>query len=495
MTKRDKNNESINYNEATQKLYLEYLLTSQTDYVRCQSIIRPEYWDSKFRPACRFIMEYSDKFKSLPNTDLVYAETGVDLVKHDPIEISQYSQWLLQSVEQFCRHKANELLILEGPELLEKGLYAEIERRSKENNLISLQKDMGTDYLDDPKSRLEAMKDRKNQITTGWKDIDKQLYGGFERGQLNIWAGGPGSGKSLFLQNYALNLIHAGLDVVYITLELSEDLVALRFDAMNSGVGTRDIFKKIDDVSTKIAMLSKKNKWGKLTIKKFPEAGTNANDIRAYLKEYEILNGKKPDGLVVDYLDLLHPNSAKIDAANLFTKDKYTSEELRALSGELNLLTATASQLNRASVQEADFDHSHIAGGISKINTADNVMGIYASASMKEQGRYQIQFLKTRSSSGVGNRVELQFNKESLRITDAEGTGYYQAPSENMSSSSELQEQIAKTKLRNNPSEVEQERKVTKLIDEESVEKKNDEPAPVKSNNIKELMAKLHRKP
>ena len=39
---------------------------------------------------------------------------------------------------------------------------------------------------------------------------------------------------------------------------------------------------------------------------------------------------------------------------------------------------------------------------------------------MKESGRYQIQFMKTRSSSGVGSKVDLAFNNRSLRISDLE---------------------------------------------------------------------------
>jgi len=79
---------------------------------------------------------------------------------------------------------------------------------------------------------------------------------------------------------------------------------------------------------------------------------------------------------------------------------------------------ATASQLNRASVEEIEFDHSHISGGLSKIQTADNVIGIFTSRAMKERGRYQIQFMKTRSSSGVGQKVDLEFDVDSLRIRD-----------------------------------------------------------------------------
>ena len=85
---------------------------------------------------------------------------------------------------------------------------------------------------------------------------------------------------------------------------------------------------------------------------------------------------------------------------------------------ELNVLLVTASQLNRSAVEEIEFDHSHISGGISKINTADNVFGIFTSRSMRERGQYQLQLMKTRSSSGVGQKIELAFDLETLRITD-----------------------------------------------------------------------------
>jgi hypothetical protein len=78
----------------------------------------------------------------------------------------------------------------------------------------------------------------------------------------------------------------------------------------------------------------------------------------------------------------------------------------------------TASQLNRSAVDEPEFDHSHIAGGISKINTADNVFGIFTSRAMRERGRYQIQCMKSRNSTGVGQKIDLEYNIETMRITD-----------------------------------------------------------------------------
>jgi hypothetical protein len=119
------------------------------------------------------------------------------------------------------------------------------------------------------------------------------------------------------------------------------------------------------------------------------------------------------------------PVSVKVSPSDLFVKDKYVSEEIRNLAKELNVILVTASQLNRNSVDEIEFDHSHISGGISKINTADNVFGIFTSRHMREKGQYQIQLMKTRSSSGVGQKIDLSFNVDTLKIfDDGDSTGY-----------------------------------------------------------------------
>lgn len=74
--------------------------------------------------------------------------------------------------------------------------------------------------------------------------------------------------------------------------------------------------------------------------------------------------------------------------------------------------------MNRGAITSEAFDQSHIAGGISKINTADNVIALRTSEVLKERGEYEMFFLKTRSSAGVGSRVMLCFDNASLRITD-----------------------------------------------------------------------------
>jgi hypothetical protein len=87
---------------------------------------------------------------------------------------------------------------------------------------------------------------------------------------------------------------------------------------------------------------------------------------------------------------------------------------------EKQCVFVTAAQLNRGAVEEVEFDHSHISGGLSKIQTADNVFGIFTSRAMRERGKYQIQLMKTRSSSGVGQKIDLDFDIDTLRITNSD---------------------------------------------------------------------------
>jgi len=105
----------------------------------------------------------------------------------------------------------------------------------------------------------------------------------------------------------------------------------------------------------------------------------------------------------------------------MFVKDKLVAEELRNLVVSEQLLLATASQLNRSAVESVEFDHSMIAGGLSKIQTADNVFGIYSTPTMRERCMVQLQFMKTRSSSAVGQKIDLSFNPDTLRISDMDG--------------------------------------------------------------------------
>ena len=397
-----------------QKLFIELMLSDGTSYVRVQNIYNPSNFDRSLKSAAEFIKDHCADHSVMPVCEQINAVTGNNFQKI-PDLTDDHQNWFMEEFETFTKQKELERAILKAADLLEKGEFDPVEKLIKDAVQISLTKDLGTDYFADPIARLQKLRSSNGQISTGWTTLDKKLFGGFNRGELNIFAGGSGSGKSLFLQNIAVNWMLAGLNGVYITLELSEELTSMRIDSMLTNVPAREIFKDIESVETKVLMLAKKS--GKFQIKYMPAQST-INDVRAYIKELQIRTSRKVDFVMIDYLDLLMPISAKVSPSDLFVKDKYVSEEIRNFAKELDILVVTASQLNRASVEEVDFNHSHISGGVSKINTADNLFGIFTSRAMREHGRYQIQLMKTRNSDGFGQKVELEFDVDSLRIRD-----------------------------------------------------------------------------
>jgi len=405
---------SNEYSVDMQKLFLEVMMSDAQCYVRVQNIYNPANFDKTLVSAAKFIQEYSQKYTNLPDLKQISATSNVHLTK---VEVTDdITSWFMDEFEKFTKRKELERAILKSADLLEKGTFESVEKIIKDAVQISLTKDLGMDFWADPNAMLERYFDNGGQVSTGWPQMDKLLYGGFSRGELNIFAGGSGSGKSLVMMNIALNWVQQSLNGVYITLELSEELTGLRTAAMLTNMSTKDIRKDKDGTSLKVSMVGKKS--GRYQVKALP-AQSNVNDIRAFLKEYQVQTGHKVDFMMIDYLDLLMPVSAKVNPNDLFVKDKYVSEELRNLAKELGILMVTASQLNRSAVEEIEFDHSHISGGISKINTADNVFGIFTSRAMRERGRYQIQCMKSRSSTGVGQKIDLDYNIETMRITDS----------------------------------------------------------------------------
>ena len=436
---RENMSEIKEYSLDLQKLFVQFMITDPELYSRVRSIIRPEYFDRGIRKVVDTIISHTEEYSTVPTTDIIKAQAGQEIEKVDNIE--QHVDWFIDEFETFCRHKAIERAIIESADLLETGKYGEVETRIKNAVQIGLARSLGTDYFEDPRARLEKLKDNNGQISTGWKVLDDKLYGGINRGEITIFAGGSGAGKSLFMQNMSLNWAQLGMNVVYFTLELSEELSSMRMDAMLTDRSTKRIFKELDEVELTVKTKGKQS--GMLRVKYLP-SGSTVNDLRSYIKELQIQTGKRVDCMCVDYLDLLMPATKRVPAGDLFIKDKYVTEEIRNFAMETETVMVTASQLNRSAVEEIEFDHSHIAGGISKIQTADNVIGIFTSQAMRERGQYQLQLLKTRSSSGVGSKINLVFDRDSLKITDDATDGFDDGDGEQISNTLNIVDALKK---------------------------------------------------
>jgi archaellum biogenesis ATPase FlaH len=401
-----------------QQLLTKYLLSDNVLFTKVNPILDSKYFDPELKPVIAYIQKYYTEYKGLPTPEQIAAETGthVQPTENVPSHELKYAETELES---FCRNKAIEHAIFASVELLAEEKFGEMEKLIRDAITISIQRNLGTDYFEDPEGRLNALVDSGVMTPTKLTKLDEALGGGLNRKEMAIFAAPSGVGKSITMSNIGLNLCQQGLNGVYISLELSEEMVAKRHDSMITGIGQRDILKQITKVGIEVRK-AKENGYGNLQVKRMPESATNANHLRAYLKEYELVHQRLPDFLIVDYLDLM-ASVEKVSAENTFIKDKFVSEELRAIANEYNLILITASQLNRgAQLIEnlEELSQAHIAGGLSKIMTADNVIAIIQTPQMKARGELMFKLLKTRSSSGVGSYFLLKFSAISLRLAN-----------------------------------------------------------------------------
>ena len=410
-----------------QKLFIELLIADQNLMDRCSDLVKADYFDAKLREPVRSVLDHVEKYGEVPSLEILNSLIrGVSFESRDEDFVASHTSWFLEEFEAFCKKKGMGNTLLDAVDEIEGSGEADvtgaIEQRVREAAAIGLPKNLGYEHFVRNRERLEQIREVGDRTSTGWKDIDKTLHGGVHKGELNIFAGASGSGKSLFLQNLTLNWVFMGFNVIYVTLELTEDLCSLRFDSMTTEYPMSDIVKNLDDV---VAAISKVKKGadpplGRLRVVKMP-SGTTSNAIRAFMKECEVRDGMEIHAVVVDYMGLMEPaRRMSMQRDNAFNNDKYVSEELRDLAVEADVLFATASQLNRESINADDINQSHIAGGISKINTADNVIYIVSKkvGDGEEFGTYTVKFVKTRSSSGEGRFVKLRYGAVSLRISD-----------------------------------------------------------------------------
>lgn len=398
-----------------QKMLVSYLLSDQDLYATCHGIVKPSFFDPSIKRVVNFSQEYFEKYKNVPSPEVIKAETGMEIQKKDLTKAEV--KYASTEVEQFCKNKAMEAMILGAPKLLHSGDFGKIEANMKAAISVSLNRDLGTDYFNNPELRLKKLLDSTRLIPTLWRDVDEVLGGGVGRQELLLFAANSGVGKSITMLNLSVNLLMQGLNGIYFTLELSEEVVAKRMDSMITGIGQQDIFKNIHKISHDLDAI--KDQMGKFYVKRFPESSTNANHLRAYIKEFEAVNGFLPDFIVIDYLDLMATNQ-KIPVDNLFIKDKYVAEEARALGHDFDCLVISASQLGRGALEADHVHQGHIQGGISKVNTCDNFIAIIQSEQMRAAGEYWFEYAKTRNSNGVGRKTLLRWDPIALRITNNE---------------------------------------------------------------------------
>jgi len=262
-----------------QKLLIEYLISSTDTFALCQNIVVADYFDPEFRQPVAFIKEYYDEYSATPNPIQIEAETSIQFGTHE-IRTDEI-KYCSAEIEKFCKHSAMRKASNALPALIKEGKYAEAEEVVKDAVMVSLTNELGLRYFDDVDARLQRMLNENPVAPTMWADIDEALFGGISRKELLLVSANSGGGKSLVLANLGFNFINRGLNVLYISLELDEDVVAQRFDTMFTGI-SRKIWKDhTEEISTRITMAGESDETGILDIIQMP-SGTTSYQIRAY---------------------------------------------------------------------------------------------------------------------------------------------------------------------------------------------------------------------
>lgn len=406
----------MNSNE--QKLIIENLLSSKDIFSRCIGLIKSDYFDPEYRPSIQYITEYFEKYHNIPSSKALNAKYPEMKYEYRDNILMHEQTSSCDDIELFCQQQALYLAIEESiPKALGKDreAFAGILQSIQSALEVSLERDIGIDMFDNPEERMRRLVDVQIYEPCGIKDIDEPLGGGFARKQFTLFSANSGGGKSIMLANIGSNYAKRGYKVLLLSLELSEDMIFLRNTAIMSGVKAMEWKDHIPNIAQKLN--DQAENGGSFLIKRIPN-GSCANDIRAYLKHYELTFKYKPDVIIVDYIDLMTPNGG-VKSMGISEQDKLKSEQLAEVGYVYDAIMLSASQQNREALRMTSPDQGVIAGGITKVNTVDNYISIYMDPAMRVQGDMIIYFLKTRSSSAVGTSKQLKFNADNLRITDS----------------------------------------------------------------------------
>lgn len=413
---------SVDLSLEKQELLIQMLGSSPELFVKCSNIIQPSYFDPELRSVAQFMIEYYNKYNGLPTPLQVKAETSFEL---DQLQLQSHEvQYCADNVEQFCRTQAVINEVSKSALAIEEGDMAGIVERIRDAVMISLDKDMGINVFEDQEAIAERMKERvitNNAVSTGWENVDRMTDGGWRRGELWMYSAQSGGGKSIALMNKGISMCLRGFNVLYITLELQEDMVVERVETALTGPNKREEKAAKADQLAKL-IVSKSKNAGRLDIKYMTADVSNSNDILSYLREYETQHGFAPDVLLVDYLDILATNERPRAGMNAFDVDKLKATQLRAIGNtHYNMYMATASQENRGAINETEKNQSHIAGGLSKVNTVDYYISIIMTDGMRAMDVADFQFLKARSAGCVGQRAAMEWNSQWLTFNAMKG--------------------------------------------------------------------------
>jgi replicative DNA helicase len=376
------------------------LVSDKTFIERISDILEPDSFETD---AHKFIVKetisYFLQYKYLPT--LAVFKVKVDSIENDLLKQSVVEQlrlvyqkisdtdlkYIKEQFLEFCKNQKIKNAIMESVDHLKSGQYDKIKHVVDLAMKAGMERNIGHEYMVDIEKRMSMM--ARKTVKTNWTEVDNIMDGGLAGGELGIITACAGSGKSWVLAKMGAEAMRQGKNVLHYTLELNENYVGLRYDACFTGIDFQNIRNNIDIVKKKIAEVP-----GKLIIKYFPIKTVSAHSLKLHAERIQTL-GTKVDMIIVDYADILRPSQSERNS-NSYSEAGGIYEELRGVAGELQVPIWSASQSNRAAMDEDIIQANNISDSYRKIMTADFVMSLSRKMSDKQANTARFHVIKNR---------------------------------------------------------------------------------------------------
>ena len=188
------------------------------------------------------------------------------------------------------------------------------------------------------------------QLSTGYPEIDEAIS--MDPGSLNLFVADVGGFKSTLMLNVAINLYKQfGKDVLYVSLEMPEDMVKKKIVSRETNIRFSKIHKPSllsDDEIERVD--SEWHKWN--TSNRFAIIDTkdqlNVSDIRSAIETY--IRIFKPRAVFVDYITILAPEKhyAKMPSHEWVG---FMCKGLRQMGRKHGFVVISAAQLGREALK------------------------------------------------------------------------------------------------------------------------------------------------
>lgn len=290
---------------------------------------------------------------------------------------------------------------------------------------LSLNQELGMDYFEDWEDHAEYLTNPEGKLPTNWKGFDDVTYGGLiaDGKCLIVPIAQAGLGKSLFISNLAVNMLEQGKTALIISLEMSEDIYAMRIDSHISGENINMLSHNITSVKEKVYGFKDDNVDSKLIIKEFPPDSLSSNQLKAYIERLELFD-MKPDVVFVDYISLMKAN-VNTKEQMMYVRVGNIAKELRALSYHFKIPFVAPQQINGDGYDATNISMGNMSESKAINHHADFIGALFQAEGDREANKINMVVLKNRLGGQLGSIIEwhIDYENVSLRMTDWHDSG------------------------------------------------------------------------